>query len=172
MRTAETYTPVVEIEETTFITNNKDNEKQLFITDKDLLGEFAKYAVVLHPFNKPEGLFDICRLLKEEARKATKVWTELTHDMFLFYFENPFEIENWLKSIIYNHPILQEWNTSIAKNKDPFIFVSSFTSVRPEDDFIDIDALLRTVSMSLAKYAGYEVKCPVFENLEDAPINE
>jgi len=113
------------------------------ITAKMIVGQFANYAVRQHPYGRPEGLFEIVGTLKA----ASEEWTEGLPDLRMKTFPSFWAIEDWLRQALQDPQsiaTLQLWNT--ASSGSPDGFMSRYNGPSPEDDFIDIDALLRNVA--------------------------
>jgi len=114
------------------------------ITSKDILGQMARWAVQQHPFHEPTGLFEVCRLIDEKARAEFK---DSVPGLPMRWFKDSWELRDWLRAILADHPALTAWNTPRSGPAGGgFIAVSRFDGPAPEDDFIDLDALLINVS--------------------------
>lgn len=69
------------------------------------------------------------------------------------------DICSFVSGLIDNVPEIREWNLSQFEyehhvtvddpNRAPYAFTSSYTTIKPEHDFIDLDALKRNVTRSL-----------------------
>ncbi|HSV24361.1 MAG TPA: hypothetical protein VLJ17_15200 [Xanthobacteraceae bacterium] len=119
------------------------------ITSKDILGQMARWAVIQHPFYEPVGLFEICKLIDEAAQKQ---FENSVPGLPMRRFKDSHEIRGWLQATVGNHPTLIAWNTPRSGHTSN-ISVSRYDGPAPEDDFIDLDALLINVSREAWKDA-------------------
>lgn len=114
------------------------------ITSKSIMGQMARWAVELHPFHEPTGLFEICGLID---RRATDDFKDGPPFLPMRWFDDAMEIDRWLHAVLDNHPTLMIWNTPRSKHTQSIVFSSRYDRPSPEDDFIDLDALLRNVAL-------------------------
>lgn len=112
------------------------------ITSKDILGQMARWAVQQHPFHEPLGLFEICKMIDETAEKQ---FPDSVPGLPMRWFEDSHEIRRWLHDTLDNHPTLVAWNTPRSGHTHN-IGISRYDGPAPEDDFIDLDALMINVS--------------------------
>lgn len=125
-------------------------EHMRLITSKDILGQMARWAVQQHPFHAPDGLFEVCNLIDDQAAKHFK---DSVPGLPMQWFADSWEIRDWLRAALKDHPTLTAWNTPRSGHNSN-IAISRFDSgPRPEDDFIDIDALMLNVSREAWKDA-------------------
>lgn len=127
------------------ITEASGNAPKRLITHKDVVGQLARWAVQQHPYGAPEGLFELGAKIAEVAQS----WEIGPPSLKMREFAGWLEFERWLADVLLDHPILKAWNTPRSGHDAPFVAVSRYWSVKPEHDFIDIDALLRNVSRSV-----------------------
>ena len=112
------------------------------ITHQDVVGWMAHWAVRQHPYGRPDGLFDVLDLLAERSRE----WPDGVTSLRMWRVSGWVEIERWLDDVLKDHPALAAWNTPRSGHIAPFVAVSRYFGPKPEDDFIDIDALIRNVA--------------------------
>lgn len=120
------------------------------ITHKDVIGQFARYAVEQHPYGRPDGLFDLTDLLAE----ASKVWPDGVDSLRMWRVSGWREIEDWLRVTLKDYPVLTDWNTPRSGHTRQLVAVSRYWSTPAEHDFIDIDALLRNVAVAVWRHSG------------------
>jgi len=117
------------------------------VTASTLIGQLARFAVEQHPYHRPEGLFELVELL---WRMTEQAWHDGDAELPMTWFDDAMELERWLHDALWSvqraNQILTAWNTPSSKHKAPVVFVSRYDTPRQEDDFIDLDALLRNVS--------------------------
>lgn len=123
--------------------NDPEWNRQRWIFVKDVTSYFAKWAISQSPYPYPENLENVVRYLHacliRQADKVQMMRLSLC------------QINKMLYEILYEQGIkdFDKWNQS--KNPGPNI---TFTSIydnkpNPDDDFIDLDALLHNVCISL-----------------------
>ena len=118
-------------------------DHNVLITIKDIIGYMACWAVRQHPYGRPDKLFDVTDILSNSANN----WDIGPPSLKMKYFDCWQAIEEWLYETLQDNPILTEWNTS--RNKNTLVFTSVYNTANKEDDFIDIDALIRNVALSV-----------------------
>lgn len=121
----------------------EDDTKTRLITDNQLIGWFAHWAVRQHPYHRPDGLFDLVDCISA----AAQAWPDGVKSLPMWRVSGWLEIEAWLREALKDHPILTAWNTPRSGHTRN-VATSRYWTVKPEDDFIDIDALLRNVALS------------------------
>lgn len=126
--------------------------KRVLITHKEVVGHMAHWALRQHPYGRPDGLFDVTDALTAAAQE----WPEGVQTLRMMWVDGCRPIEAWLRSALRDHPALTQWNTPKSGHTGN-VFVSRHSGPRAEDDFIDIDALLRNVAMSVWKEAEANV---------------
>ena len=122
-----------------------DTPSKRLVTHKDVVGQLARWAIQQHPYGAPEGLFELSAKIAEAAQS----WDIGPPSLKMREFEGWLEVERWIADVLLDHPILKAWNTPRSGHDAPFVAVSRYWSVKPEHDFIDIDALLRNVARSV-----------------------
>lgn len=115
------------------------------ITDNELIGYFAMWAIRQHPYHRPEGLFDVCDRLREVA----KDWPDGVPTLRMWRISGWLELERWMRAALKDHPVLVAWNTPRSRHTQAIVASSRYWGPKPEDDFIDIDALLRNVAFGM-----------------------
>jgi hypothetical protein len=118
--------------------------KSRMITHQEVVGWMAHWAVRQHPYGRPEGLFDVTDLITAQAR----AWSEGIPTLSMWRVYAWREIEDWLRTVLKDHPILAAWNTPKSEHTMAIVATSIYWGLKPEHDFIDIDALLRNVARS------------------------
>lgn len=131
----------------------------MLITHKDIVGYMAHWAVRQHPYGRPDGLFEVTDAISAAARD----WPVGPPSLKMRDVDGSAEIEAWLRSALHEHPVLAQWNTPRSGHTQPWVFTSRYGGPKPEDDFIDIDALLRNVALSVWRAAveerGLDASC-------------
>jgi len=114
----------------------------VLVSNKELIGHLAMWAIRQHPYHRPEGLFDLAEVLNN----ATLAWDCSTGNLNMKYFDSHLEVESFIRNALKDHPVLEHWNTSQKDSGALFVSCSRYDSPKPEYDFIDIDALLCNVA--------------------------
>jgi len=117
-------------------------KKWTFVSD--ITGSFAKYAVKQSPYACPYGIENIVCYLDACLKKQVQWGVSGLVELSLC------DISKLLYDILYEKgiSIFDSWN--VAKNKrENILFVSSCSHVDPDDDYIDLDALLHNVCLDI-----------------------
>lgn len=120
---------------------------KLVVNIKDVLANFARWAVYQSPYNCPDNLAavlsDLSTVLKlrhPEVVKGTGIMDVERADM-----------EATLSGFIEQHPEVQAWNQRKNGDQSPYSFTSRYDGPGdPDADFIDLDALRMNVMRSLS----------------------
>ncbi|HXJ61874.1 MAG TPA: hypothetical protein VNU68_34985 [Verrucomicrobiae bacterium] len=126
-----------------------DTGKPRLITDSEVVGQIAMWAVRQHPYGQPNGLFELC----EAVREAAKAWPDGVPSLRMWRVGGWLELERWLRPIFDAHWAPTEWNKPRSGHTVQIMFTSRYDTPKPEHDFIDIDALLRNVAMGVWRAA-------------------
>ena len=127
-------------------------KNSVLITHKEVIGYMALWAIRQHPSGRPEGLFDVT----DTITTAAQDWPEGVPSLRMFYVDCWQDIENWLEKTLKDHPVLAQWNTPRNGHTTQTLPLSLYFSPQAEHDFIDIDALLRNVALSVWRDAQDE----------------
>jgi hypothetical protein len=122
------------------------------ITHKEVIGQMALWAVRQHPYGRPDGLFEIT----DAIRKAAEAWPDGVPSLRMWRVGGWHEIEDWLRGALAEHPVLTAWNKPRSGHTVAVMFTSRYDRPKPENDFIDIDALLRNVALGVWREAKRE----------------
>ncbi len=136
----------------------------ILVMRKQLLGEIARWAVQQSPYHCPDGLPDV---LAEVSRRFHVPWPCMVNGS-----ETPLEIvvgkpgdvamvkvtlehwyiQEWLRGLLFDQVQVKAWNAR-KNGRDGPGFSSRFGSDAngPDDDFIDLDALVQNVASALIK---------------------
>lgn len=118
-------------------------ETAYWLTLSQLEGHMAMWAVRQSPYHNPEKLDVVLPKFREilkpyfdknEMAKMTKS-----------------QIESAFRDSLMTIPEFTTWNERKNGNKSPFGFVSQYDKPSPDNDFIDLDALIRNCTVSLWK---------------------
>jgi len=115
------------------------------LTSSDIIGALACWAVRQHPFHKPDGLFELCEFICSRAQSEFK---DGAPALPMRWFDEERAISRWLNDILDGHPTLRAWNTPKSGHTQQHVFTSRYGGPKPEDDFIDLDALLWNTARS------------------------
>jgi hypothetical protein len=114
-----------------------------YISKKDFVGTLAKWAIRQSPHSCPDNL-------ERVVIKADGAWP-VTGDSF----KDQTSTKEWVKddfedfvhSFVYSTPEVISWNTPNS-GRQGHSFISAFEPIHrqsPDDDFIDLDALIRNI---------------------------
>lgn len=113
---------------------------------KDIVGAFAMWACRQSPYGVPDGLEDVCKYLNECLKTEFQWPTAGMQELSLC------EINKALHDILYDKGIVKfdAWNQKKRGKTAGVDFTSRFDNERhPDDDFIDLDALLHNVCLTI-----------------------
>jgi hypothetical protein len=120
------------------------------ISANDVIGQLALNAVKQHPYHAPEGLFELVQEVLAACRRDFK---DGITDFYTHWFDSSHDLHKWLKTILPDeHSILKAWNTP-KSGHTRHVFVSRY-GPKPEDDFIDIDALRMNIASGVWRDAA------------------
>ncbi len=125
----------------------------MYITDKQLRGHLAMAVCRQHPYRSVAGVDEVGALI--DARAKAEDWLG-TDELRMKDFADWLEVEKWLVSVMWDHPQLTAWNTPKSQHGAQVVFSSRYGGPRPEDDFIDIHALVRNVALSAWREGEWE----------------
>ena len=120
--------------------------KDKWITRKEIVGHFARWACEISPYGVSEGMEGVCKYLYASLKSCSDWSVAGMAEASLC------EINEWLYQILYEQGVKQfdTWNET-KKGKTPEIaFTSRYDAeTDPDYDFIDLDALLHNVCVSI-----------------------
>lgn len=123
-----------------------DDEMKVLISESQIKGQMARFAVQQHPYSDPPRLGDVMRQIENAC--AHKSWDESSLPGFRCkYFEGSGDFAAWLKSTFPDeHEIMKLWNTPANGHTAQHVFTSRYGGPPKEADIIDIGALLWNVA--------------------------
>lgn len=115
------------------------------ITSTDIMGHMARWAVQLHPYHEPPGLFEVCKVIRD---RAAANFRDGVLDLPMRWFVDCRDLRSWLHEVLDHQPEVIAWNRPRSGHTQPFVVTSRFGGPAPEHDFIDIDALFLNIANS------------------------
>lgn len=117
---------------------------KFLVSKRDVLSNVAKWAVAQSPYHRPDNLEIVLDKLNEVLGK----WTDDLGYKSLTYNE----IKELLKENLFKIPEFTLWNERKNGNQCEYQFISRYSSdVDPDNDFIDLDALIRNVANEIVR---------------------
>lgn len=117
-----------------------EEREGVLVTVQMIQGQFANWAVRLHPYRRPDRLFDVIDVIGE----AAGLWEDGIASLRMKTFLSPLEVRSWLDGILKEDPrasaILKLWNTPRR------YWTPGDDTYSPENDFISIGALVRNAA--------------------------
>ena len=108
--------------------------KETFTTSKrEILGEIARWAVRQSPYHRPDNLEVVLDKMNELIKDIVD------------YPEVDEQILKVLISRLKQIPEFVAWNERKNGNQSAYAFVDRYSEIEPDNDFIDLDALIRNV---------------------------
>jgi len=120
------------------------NDDEMLFSKKYLLGELARWSINQSPFYVPENLEIVLRQVSDLLPTY-----EFNTDGYKFIKKN--EFHKWFFNIITQIPEVIKWNEPKNGNKTLFVFCSRYDRPKPEDDIVDLSALVNNVKLQLIK---------------------
>ena len=122
----------------------------LLISQNDVLGELAGWAVRQSPYTVPENLSGaILAFSTHWPAAACNFGTDATIPDFPSHrFADMRALERAIDHVIEQVPEILAWNQR-KNGRDGPAFVSHYSQPHPDNDFIDLGALSRNIAMSL-----------------------
>ena len=112
-----------------------------------LCGYVALMAIQQSPYVCPDNLELVLRKFAENAQELASF---VDGGMVFFRFHQPKGIELVLRQALLSIPEAEAWNEPKSGHGEQNIFVGRHSpQVSPDDDFIDLDALVRNISQSV-----------------------
>lgn len=122
-----------------------ENNKKFLVSKKRILSGLAKWAIAQSPYYRPDNLEVVIDKLNTNItcifELAELGYLDLTYD----------EIVEFINTHTKNIPEFMLWNERKNGNQSPFGFVSAYSHPVPDDDFIDLDALVRNVANDIIR---------------------
>lgn len=113
-----------------------------FIFKSTLLGFVAYWATSQSPYNAPDGLVEVLTEFNRRLNRKQYDCIPATRE-YLFPL---------LRSQLLTIPQVEKWNERKNGNNSPHQFVSRYDGeTNPDNDFIDLDALIGNITRSCIK---------------------
>lgn len=115
-------------------------DKQFVFSKRNILGEIAHWAVCQSPYHRPDNLETVLDKFNEIIA--------LIPDYPSMSYSQIGELLEELKEI----PEFMAWNERKNGNQAEYKFLDRYSGKgNPDDDFIDLDALIRNVANSIVR---------------------
>jgi hypothetical protein len=111
-------------------------------------GHVAMAAVRQSPYPCPDNLELVIKRFHEVAIESGKFPMFGGTPMLEFEFAR--EIEDLLRELLLPIPEVEAWNEPKSGHDAEFVFTSRYDQPAPDDDIIDLDALIRNVARSVS----------------------
>lgn len=120
-----------------------------FVLNSAFYGYIAMWATRQSPYHAPEGLTEVLACVKEVVEFMQK---QAPRSCWFPYDEairaDREVLTRLLKDTLLVSAQVRAWNEPKSKHGAPFVFTSRHGGPRPDDDFIDLDALVRNIVQS------------------------
>lgn len=124
------------------------------ITRNGLIGCTAKWTYIQHPYHNPPNFGSFIRKIFEEFPLDPDA--ECVGDDFYILEKHYADIIPWLRIWYNKHQEFLDWNMSVneltgkkLRQTEGFVATSAYDTIPLEDDFIDLDALVRNITWEL-----------------------
>lgn len=124
--------------------NDQEWNEKCWTFKKEITGAFAGNAVRASPYSCPDDLEKIINYL--DACFTLDVFSKLTMDMVEISLN---EIEAFLHKYLDDLPQFVQWNERKNKREGHGFTSAHSPKLKPDDDFIDLDALIRNVCIQI-----------------------
>lgn len=122
----------------------------LYVTTSELVGEVAHWAVRQSPYPVPERLE--AALSAFAARVEDDFGAELSvGHVRLKKFADAGDLERYLEETLLPIPEVAAWNERRNGRDGPGFVAAFMARPDPDDDFVDLHALIRNVAMGIAR---------------------
>ena len=124
---------------------NKE-EKKFLVSKNNILSEVAKWAVYQSPYSRPDNL----EIVLDKLNNGFGKWSNDNLGWEKFTYKN---LRNYLDKELKRIPEFLLWNERKNGNQAEYKFVSRYSKEEenPDNDFIDLDALIRNVANSIVR---------------------
>ena len=142
------------------------------ISNKEIIGAVAGNIYSMHPYHMPEGIDKIIGHLVKTLDETPDCYGHIKERFKIFEFNDFKDFEKWIQHILEQVPEYHELNVSrYLKEKgikaddnenSGFKFVSRYTEETLDDrytDFIDLDALIRNISLDIDRLQQMNEDC-------------
>lgn len=129
-------------------------EKQFLVSKRNILSEVARWATAQSPYHRPDNLEVVLDTLSDTLENFGN--GKAGYEDFSYE-----DLKQFLGDILKAIPEFNLWNERKNGNKSEYKFVSRYSNEEsnPDDDFIDLDALIRNVANSIVR-SGTETPMP------------
>jgi hypothetical protein len=118
-------------------------EKESWMMIQTILGHIAMWAVRQSPYHSPDGLLEVLNEFNRRvaSRFDSNGMVKMTNK----------ELEKMLWDNLTQIHQFNLWNERKNGNQSPYGFVDRYTKPNPDNDFIDLHALVRNVRLSVQR---------------------
>jgi len=121
----------------------------ILVMVSNVCGHIAMWATRQSPYHAPDFLTDVLREFQISAINDKCHETHYGCFWFNLDKESPAShLSKILKEHLLCDPKVRAWNNRKNGNQSPFGFVSRYDKPSPDNDFIDLDALVRNIARS------------------------
>lgn len=121
--------------------------EKTIISLNEVLGAIANWAVRQSPYICPDNLKEALELFHNQWLE--KFPPEVPTFSYAWFTDYP-DLYNAIKQLCDTNPFILEWNNRKNGNTAPYKFTSRYEyNNDPDDDFIDLDALVRNITNQL-----------------------
>lgn len=121
--------------------SRRDPTPRPYVTLKALAGYVAACAVSQSPYAAPDGLAEVLEAFQAAATQDFPDFYGVRMRQFGLR-----ELEEYLRWVLLPLPQVQAWNEPRSHHGHQVVFRSAFSGPAPDDDFIDLDALVRNIA--------------------------
>lgn len=119
------------------------------ITLKSVVGYIAMWATRQSPYLSPDKLTEVLRDFQFKVCQDSAFETHLGCGWLKLDVQSPAShLRNILKEHLLCIPEVSAWNKRKNGNQSPYSFVSRYDKPNPDNDFIDLDALIGNIARS------------------------
>ena len=121
----------------------ENKEKTFLVSKNDILSGVAKWAVAQSPYHRPDNLEIVLDKLNINLISYFKdeIYLELSYR----------EINNFIKLYTFSIEEFMQWNERKNGREGHLGFSSRYDRPMPDDDFIDLDALIRNIANDIIR---------------------
>lgn len=127
-------------------------ERIPFVLFSFLYGEIARWATRQSPYHAPEGMVEVLTQFQKNLVKRESENNPHEFPYPGFIRADKKTLLHVLKVELLIIPQVQAWNERKNGNNSPFGFCSRYDKPNPDDDFIDLDALIWNIARSCIQH--------------------
>lgn len=117
---------------------------KILLSEPQLLGVIAKWGIRQSPYHRPDNLETVLDKVHQNVAE-----TFVKADLGFVEFSDEEEVKQFAYKTLENIPEWVAWNDRKNGNDSPFGFTSRYDRPDPDNDFIDLDAMVQNIAREI-----------------------